>query len=269
MVVKKEVLIMVMAIMSGNSSVGAEVASETQIPNHRLYVALEEKQSSDEQIKNLYRSVKEMSQKVDPEKLCFFPYQDQSGMEYKNISAFPFIVLKGNATKVSALANLKEDLCYKTIEAGKAVCLFGSVDNLQSHTKRLSIYNPKDSLFPPYKLSEDLEVLAPTDLVLLSDQLKPGSQLNTFAHLVVGSGHCKANQVDYGAIEEEKLSKLFESCKENRIPHIGFLHTMHLGPTYKEQIQETKKLSRSQVRITGLYMNGTPQIIKNILRQIL
>lgn len=263
-------LLMTILSPSYAADTSAESIEKSVIPDKKLYVAIEEKQSPEEQIKALYLSVKHLADSVSSSDLCQFPYIDGNNHSYTKISAFPFIVMKGNKTKIGDFANSQfSDVTLKTDGTNpvRAVAAFGETSQLLPVTKRFQIYRPKTSLIPSYvPIETDFNEDTLEDIILLSEQLDYGSQLNAFAHMVVGSGDYPSMQMTYGTMAEDSLSKLWDTCKTQKVNHITFLETMHLGPTYKEQIKATKHLQTP--RITGLYMNGKKGILNTLLRAL-
>lgn len=250
---------------------GSETTGE--LPNKRLYVAVDEKLLPAQQVESIHAVVKELGKKVPAEQLALLPYIDESGIEYENISAYPFIVLKGNQAKLKELGNLTNPECTiastnngTNSTAIAAVAAFGLVDILQPVTKRFGIYKPKASPFTPFvetfaNSADDEEA----DFCFISEKLEPGNMLNSLSHMTIGMGNKECNRFYSGTTTEEKLLDLWVNCRKQNLTHVTFLDTMHLGPTYKEQIFATRMKPTNNLRVTGLYVHGKLGVLRLLI----
>lgn len=270
----KGIIWMTLSIALSQNAMDAHGCESTgELPNNRLYVAVDEKLLPAQQVESIHAVVKELGKKVPIEQLALLPYIDESDITYENISAYPFIVLKGNQAKLKELGNLTNPECTIASKyngtngtAIEAVAAFGLVDILQPVTKRLGIYKPKASPFTPFvetfvNSADDEE----TDFCFISEKLEPGNMLNSLSHMTIGMSNRESNRFYSGTTTEEKLLDLWVKCRRQNLTHVTFLDTMHLGPTYKEQISATRLKPTNNLRVTGLYVHGRLGVLRLLI----
>lgn len=126
--------------------------------------------------------------------------------------------------------------------------------------------------------------------VVVHEGLDEGKRANAIAHMSLGLGaqlgregirptpYVSADDVVFHNISEHPfivmkgklpaLRKLYEDVVSVKdIPHVEFLETMHLGPTFREQIGATREKPLSEITILGMALFGEFNTLKPLLKK--
>lgn len=242
----------------GLSQEACAASAEVTVPNGRLCVAVDEKLPAAQQVESIHAAVKGLGDLVGKEKLALLPYVDASGERYENISAFPFMVIKGTKAK---LQGFSDPSCTVFKQDTSCFAAYG----LTGIPKGFSMYRPKASLFSPFADETACFDEEEGAYVFISENLEPGSALNTLAHMTIGTGGLQYNRVCLGTVGEEDLRLLWTESRMQQLNHVTFLDTMHLGPTYREQIDATALKKTEDLKVTGLYVLGQLKQLRPLL----
>lgn len=125
---------------------------------------------------------------------------------------------------------------------------------------------------------------------VVDESLSEGLRANAIGHMAIGLGsvlfpealrptpYVSADGVMFRHISEcpfivlkgnsSKLRQLYEGVvADGTIPHVEFLETMHLGPTFREQIEATRAKPAVEIKILGIALFGSSLKLKPLLRR--
>lgn len=257
---KKACMVLGVIFMNINPLMSAEIL------DNRLYVVIKDKSESDAQVQGINQTVRDLGQSVGMDALDQFSYADAQGLVYPYISAFPFIIMKG---KEGPMATLSQQDNIQTVSVPGVVAAFGPSVTLQPFTKKFSVYKPTVPIINPLNLSglESFLEEGTASFALLDQELESGKALNALAHMSVGAGSAFQHKFSptfdvVGTLPQDRLSLINGALSDASLTVVRFLDTMHLGPTYREQIAAT--LTRTP-RVTGLYAIGPAAVLKKAL----
>ncbi len=239
------------------------------LPDNRMYGIVFEKATTEEQSQGVNQTARELGHRLGAESLAQLPYVDSDGIVYSNISAFPFIIMKGKQGPLTTLTGSSVEGVTQ-ISTSTTVALFGATNVLQPVTKKFSIFQPKAAVIPPLNPS-DIDSLSGegiASVVLVDQELEAGKALNAMAHMSVGAGSAYKGDLtslafDWAKTTSQTQIATFASELSNQsITLVRFLDTMHLGPTYREQITATWMRTP---KVTGVYAIGAAAVLKKAL----
>lgn len=239
------------------------------LPDNRMYGIVLEKDTTEDQTQGINQTARELGQRIGSESLGQLPYLDPNGIVYPNISAFPYIIMKGKPGPLATLAGSSVDGVTQ-VSTPTTVALFGATSVLQPVTKKFSIYQPKAAVVPAFvpsvvnNLSDD----GIASVVLVDQDLEHGKALNAMAHMSVGAGSAYTGDLSSLVFDwarttsQNNIATFAGAVTDGAVTLVRFLDTMHLGPTYREQIAAT--LQRVP-KVTGVYAIGAAAVLKKSL----
>ncbi|WP_032112937.1 DUF2000 family protein [Candidatus Paracaedibacter symbiosus] len=266
----------------------ADMEEDIFLPQNRSYVIVNDKLEFSQQVSHINKVARDIGFRVGSHNLAQLPYIDKDGNSYKYISAFPCIIMKSKPSSLEAFSNTKVegvDIISLALDEEKnktptVAAAFGPFENLRASTKKFSVYRPTN--LAPSHFDEFLENTADEAIgciAVVDKELEAGKQLNALAHMAIGIGSV------YQEVDElaTSFSPTFDVvatatnqqiCEAHRYlstydtPDLrvaSFLDTMHLGPSYKEQIAATAARKTADLKITGLYAVGPAHICRVII----
>ncbi len=257
------------SIVLGATLMTIQPTISAEIADNRLYGIVCDKSTPEEQTQGVNQTARNLGHLIGAKALAQLPYIDLEGQVYPAISAFPFIIMKGKPGPLTTLASLSvEEVTMVSIS--NTVTAFGSTSILQPLTKKFSIFKPTSAVIQPVDLSS-IEALSEdgiASIALVDQDLESGKALNALAHMSVGAGSTYTGDLTslaydwVGTTSQGHIAKFTNALSSETVTLVRFLDTMHLGPTYREQIAAT--LARTP-KVTGIYAIGAAAVLKKAL----
>lgn len=273
------------------SAYAADTEEQQSLPDKRLYIVVNDKRPLASQAQDVNVTARSLGYKVGRKKLAQFPYVDSDGNLYPYISAFPCIIMKSKPNPLEALEKATlEDVYTTSFRSNSGLCsigAFGLTEKLGSTTKKFSVYKPTAPIINPFKedlLPRDIGEESVGCIAMIDESLEPGKALNALAHMAVGVGSAYqevekitssntfASAFDLiGTTSIEKIWSAYNylrTVQTSKLKYAAFLDTMHLGPTYKEQIAATTLKKTPALKVTGLYAIAPIFLFRELMKAL-
>lgn len=273
-------------------------AAEEGAPQYKLYAVVDEKLNSVKRADTIAHMALELGSILGSTALRQTPYISADDVVFNHISECPFMVKTAKPSKLEALGTQLESGTIPHVKFSNpklaGIGIFTDESNLPPLVKSFSLLRAsKAGVEEPTCEIPDAIPHESAFFALIDESLPVGLHANALGHMSVGLGSAVGAAARNPIVSRSSGSEEFNPVTEypyfiikskteeirafytditadDTFIHAEFLDTMHLGPTYREQIAATREKPFDDLRILGVSVFGQvskllPLVIKSSL----